>query len=72
LRIQLVPHDDRDERLIDALLARTPDERLASLEEQLEFLAARGTVEPRDRRSPRRRGRFRSPMHAGREQRRET
>ena len=38
LRIQLVPHDDHDERLIEAMLARTPDQRLASLEEQVEFL----------------------------------
>src|SRR5438128_9213113 len=38
LRIQLVPHDDHDERLIDAMLARTPDQRLASLEDQVEFL----------------------------------
>jgi transcriptional regulator with XRE-family HTH domain len=39
LRIQLVPHDDHDERLIRAMRELSPDERLASLEEQLEFLA---------------------------------
>jgi transcriptional regulator with XRE-family HTH domain len=39
LRIQLVPHDDHDERLIEAMLALSPEERLASLEEQLAFFA---------------------------------
>jgi transcriptional regulator with XRE-family HTH domain len=39
LRIQLVPHDDHDEQLIRAMRELSPDERLASLEEQLEFLA---------------------------------
>jgi transcriptional regulator with XRE-family HTH domain len=39
LRIQLVPHDNHDEQLIRAMRELSPDERLASLEEQLEFLA---------------------------------
>jgi transcriptional regulator with XRE-family HTH domain len=34
LRIQLVPHDDHDDRLIDTMLAMTPAERVALLEEQ--------------------------------------
>ena len=34
LRIQLVPRDDHDLQLIDAMLALTPDERLRALEEQ--------------------------------------
>ena len=34
LRIQLVPRDDHDGQLIDAMLALTPEERLALLEEQ--------------------------------------
>ena len=40
LKIQLVPHDDHDERLIAAMLAMTPEERLATLEEQTEFFAS--------------------------------
>lgn len=39
LRIRLVPHDEHDEELIRAMLALTPEERLASLEEQLELFA---------------------------------
>lgn len=39
LRIQLVPHDDHDAELIRAMRELSPDERLASLEEQLEFLS---------------------------------
>jgi transcriptional regulator with XRE-family HTH domain len=35
LRIQLVPYDDHDDVLIDGILALTPEERLASLEEQI-------------------------------------
>ena len=34
LRIQLVPRDDHDLQLVDAMLALTPDERLQALEEQ--------------------------------------
>jgi transcriptional regulator with XRE-family HTH domain len=37
LRINLVPHDDHDERLIRSMLELTPEERLASLEEQQEL-----------------------------------
>lgn len=36
LRIQLMPRDDHDLQLIDAMLALTPDERLDALEEQAE------------------------------------
>jgi transcriptional regulator with XRE-family HTH domain len=39
LRIQLAPHDDHDEQLIRSMLELSPEERLASLEEQLELLA---------------------------------
>jgi transcriptional regulator with XRE-family HTH domain len=34
LRIQLVPRDDHDDQLIDAMLALDPSERLALIEEQ--------------------------------------
>jgi transcriptional regulator with XRE-family HTH domain len=34
LRIQIVPRDDHDAQLIDAMLALTPGERLDLLEEQ--------------------------------------
>ncbi len=40
LKIELVPHDQHDERLIDAMLALSPAERLESLEEQSELLAS--------------------------------
>lgn len=39
LRIHLVLHDDHDEQLMRAMLELTPEERLASLEEQLELFA---------------------------------
>jgi transcriptional regulator with XRE-family HTH domain len=39
LQIHLVPHDAHDEDLIRAMLALTPEERLASLEDQLELFA---------------------------------
>jgi len=39
LRIQLVPRDDHDLALIDAMLALTPGERLDALEEQAEAFA---------------------------------
>ncbi len=48
LRIQLVPHDDHDERLIEAMLSVPVEERLESLEEQSEFFAS--AKEPGDRR----------------------
>ncbi|MGH3023900.1 MAG: helix-turn-helix transcriptional regulator [Gaiellaceae bacterium] len=48
LRIQLVPRDDHDEQLIGAMLALTPPERLALLEEQAEsFDGARIVSGPR-------------------------
>jgi transcriptional regulator with XRE-family HTH domain len=34
LRIQLVPRDEHDIRLIDAMLALSPDERLRDIEDQ--------------------------------------
>lgn len=34
LKVQLVPHDDHDERLIRAMLALSPEERLRTLEQQ--------------------------------------
>src|SRR5437867_2060704 len=40
LRIELVQHDDHDERLIDAMLALSVEQRIDSLEEQLEFHAS--------------------------------
>ncbi len=40
LKIELVPHDDHDERLIDAMLALPVEERLDSLEEQSELFAS--------------------------------
>jgi transcriptional regulator with XRE-family HTH domain len=40
VRIELVPHDDHDERLIDAMLALPAEERLDTLEEQSEFYAS--------------------------------
>ena len=40
LRIQLVPYDEHDEELIRAMLELTPEERLTSLEEQLDLLSA--------------------------------
>lgn len=40
LKIQLVPHDDHDERLIEAMLALTPEERLETLEEQSSLFAS--------------------------------
>jgi transcriptional regulator with XRE-family HTH domain len=39
LRIELAPRDDHDRQLIRDMLERTPAERLASLEENLEFFA---------------------------------
>jgi transcriptional regulator with XRE-family HTH domain len=45
LRIQLVPHDEHDEQLIRGMLDLTPTERLASLEENLEFFAAARIVD---------------------------
>lgn len=39
LRLQLVPRDDHDRHLIDAMLALTPEQRLATLEEQAEAFA---------------------------------
>jgi transcriptional regulator with XRE-family HTH domain len=39
LRLQLVRRDDHDRQLIDVMLARSPEERLATLEEQAEAFA---------------------------------
>jgi transcriptional regulator with XRE-family HTH domain len=46
LKIALVPHDDHDERLVDAMLARSVEERLDSLEEQSAFFADMREVRP--------------------------
>ncbi len=40
LKVELVPVDDHDHRLIDAMLALPPEERLESLEQQSEFFAS--------------------------------
>ena len=40
LRIELVPRDDHDDRLIQDMLALTIEERLDSLEEQSAFFAS--------------------------------
>ena len=40
LKIELVPHDDHDERLIEAMLALTVEERLEGLEAESEFFAS--------------------------------
>src|SRR5438874_7286683 len=50
LRIQLVPHDDHDGRLIDGMLSRSVEERLDSLEELSDFFAS---VRPASGRPPR-------------------
>jgi transcriptional regulator with XRE-family HTH domain len=39
LRFQLVPRDEHDRQLMDAMLALSPEERLARLEEQAEAFA---------------------------------
>jgi transcriptional regulator with XRE-family HTH domain len=39
LEVRLVPHDDHDEQLTRGMLDLTPEERLASLEEQLELFS---------------------------------
>ena len=40
LKIELVPHDDHDERLIEAMLALSPEARLEALEAESEFFAS--------------------------------
>lgn len=39
LRIQLVPRDDHDRQLIDSMLSLSPEDRLATLEDQAEDFA---------------------------------
>lgn len=39
LRVQLVPRDDHDRQLIDAMLVLSPEERLVELEKQAEDFA---------------------------------
>ena len=39
LKVELTPHDDHDEQLIQQMLALPVEERLDSLEEQSEFFA---------------------------------
>lgn len=50
LKIQLVPSDDHDERLIEAMLSAPVEERLDSLEEQSEFFASAEELGHRRRR----------------------
>lgn len=45
LRIELAPHDDHDERLIESMLSLSPEERLATLEEQSELFASARIVD---------------------------
>jgi transcriptional regulator with XRE-family HTH domain len=45
LKIQLVPHDDHDEQLIDAMLELTPAERLDRLEAASELFASARIVD---------------------------
>jgi transcriptional regulator with XRE-family HTH domain len=45
LRIELAPHDDHDERLIEAMLDLAPEGRLAGLEAEGEFFASAREVE---------------------------
>lgn len=40
LKVELIPHDDHDERLIQQMLALPVEERLDSLEEQSEFFVS--------------------------------
>jgi transcriptional regulator with XRE-family HTH domain len=40
LEVALVPHDDHDERLVEAMLALPVEERLERLEAQSEFFAS--------------------------------
>lgn len=40
LRVDLVPHDEHDERLIQAMLSLTPTRRVAALEHESELFAA--------------------------------
>jgi transcriptional regulator with XRE-family HTH domain len=40
LKVELVTHDDHDERLIEAMLALPVEERLARLEENRQFASA--------------------------------
>jgi transcriptional regulator with XRE-family HTH domain len=52
LKIELVPHDDHDERLIEAMLALPVEERLDGLEAESEFFAsAKELSSPRPRRA---------------------
>jgi transcriptional regulator with XRE-family HTH domain len=50
LRIQLAPHDDHDERLIDGILALPVEERLDTLEEASAFFASAEMVDSRSQR----------------------
>jgi transcriptional regulator with XRE-family HTH domain len=45
LKLQLVPHDEHDERLIRSMLSLTPDERLRTLEEQSALFASARLVD---------------------------
>lgn len=45
LKVQLVPHDEHDERLIRSMLSLTPDERLRTLEEPSALFASARLVD---------------------------
>ena len=45
LKLQLVPHDEHDARLIRSMLSLTPDERLRTLEEQSALFASATLVD---------------------------
>jgi transcriptional regulator with XRE-family HTH domain len=49
LDAHLIPHDAHDEGLIEAMLALTPEERLAALEAEVELLAAVTEAAPVER-----------------------
>ena len=49
LRVQLVPHDDHDERLIEEMLALPEEQRLASLAEENRLFASARELDHADR-----------------------
>jgi transcriptional regulator with XRE-family HTH domain len=49
LKVELAPHDDHDEQLIDAMLALPIDDRLSDLEEQSRFFATAKELSCRSR-----------------------
>lgn len=49
LRVQLAPHDDHDERLIEEMLALPEEQRLASLAEENRLFASARELDHADR-----------------------